>query len=92
MIDPVVDVADCLAESVALSAVSLVDSAACFVLDSILEAAAEVSDWIGALALASGSADAAIEFSPCWDSVAPPASGSDWVAASSLANLRCVTR
>ena len=41
----------------------------------------------GALASASGSAEAAIELLPCDASVAPSASGSDWVVASSLAHL-----
>ena len=46
-------------------------------------------DGSGALASASGSAEAAIELSPCWASVAPSASGSDCVAASSEAHRRC---
>ena len=76
-----------LAESAALSAVSLVDSVARSVAASRLGSAAAVCDSTDVLASVSGSADAAIELLPCWASVAPSASDSDWVAASSLANL-----
>ncbi len=75
--------ADCTADFTE-SAVEETCSVAFSVADSAVDAAALSSTFsAGVDELASASAEAAIELSPCWASVAPSASGSDCVAGSS---------
>ena len=81
--------ADCAASFTCSVAEDVVSLALCEA-SSTAEAAADsslCSAGSGAFASASVLADAAIELSPCKASVAPSASGSDCVAASSLAHL-----